>query len=220
MIPNDLEMNLVARAYFYRFLALLFHEPGEVQISMLSNQEEFERLKIAAHELKDEVDKKEITLALDQLQGAVHENSWTLRDLRVEYNRLFLGPTKPLCHPYESVYDRNREDEDKGTVQGPSASFFSNALEAENLEVDLGRVDLYDHVAIELEFMYFLLSKAIEGEGETKAEYIAKSKSVLEQHLAKWLPEFGEMVAEKTTHPLYHNLGNLLAIFMQGEARL
>ncbi len=220
MMTKDLEKNLVARAYFYRFLALMFHEPGDVQLSMLTDKEEFECLKIAAEELEDKVDKKGIALALDQLQGEAHENSWALRDLRVEYNRLFLGPTKPLCHPYESVYDLNREDEDKGTVQGPSAAFFENALEVENLKVDLGRAELYDHVAIELEFMYFLLSKAIEGEGETKTEYIAKSNSVLKQHLAQWLPEFGERVTEKSGHPLYHNLGNLLAIYMQGEAQL
>lgn len=220
MMTEDLEKNLVARALFYRFLALMFHEPGEVQLAMLSNSDEFEHLKAAAEALEGEVAENRISLALDQLQGAVRENLWTLRDLRVEYNRLFLGPTKPLCHPYESVYDLDREEEDRGTVMGPSASFFENALAVENLEIDLGRAELYDHVAIELEFMYFLLSKAIEGEGETKTIYIAKAKSVLKQHLAKWLPAFGESVAEKSNHSLYQNLGHLLAEFMQAEAKL
>lgn len=220
MMTENLEKNLVARALFYRFLALMFHEPGEVQISLLTDQKELQHLKEAAKTFEGVATEINIGLALDQLQEVVRKNSWTLRDLRVEYNRLFLGPTKPLCYPYESVYDLDREEEDRGTVMGPSASFFENALAVENLEIDLGRAELYDHVAIELEFMYFLLSKVIEGEDETKTEYLAKSKSVFEQHLTKWLPTFGECVAEKSNHPLYHHLGHLLAGFIQVEDKL
>lgn len=218
-MTENLEKNLVARAFFYRFLALMFHEPGEVQLTMLADSDEFQRLKEAAEALDSETPESHIGPALDQLQGVTQGNTWTGRDLRVEYNRLFLGPTRPLCHPYESVYDMDREEADQGTVMGPSASFFQNALAVENLEIDLGRAELYDHVAIELEFMYFLLSKAIEGEGEVKTEYQAKAKSVLKQHLVKWLPAFGELVAEKSSHPLYQKLGQLLTAFMQDEAR-
>jgi TorA maturation chaperone TorD len=219
-MTNDLEKYLVARALFYRFLALMYNEPGDFQLSMLADVEEFQQLKEAAEALDREATEICIGPALDQLQGVVHENTWNLRDLRVEYNRLFVGPTKPLCHPYESVYDLDREEADKGTVMGPSASFFENALAVESLEVDLGRAELYDHVAIELEFMFFLLKKAIEGEGDTKTEYIAKSKSVFKEHLEKWLSTFGERVAEKSSHPLYQNLGILLAKFMQAEAKI
>lgn len=219
MIANNLEKNLVARALFYRFLALMFHEPGEIQLTMLADQEEFLSLKEAAVALDGTLENEKISSALDQLQGVVQENSWAQSDLRVEYNRLFVGPTKPVCHPYESVYDQGREETDIGTVQGPSAEFFENAFAVENLEMDPSRAELFDHVAYELEFMYFLLGKAI-GEEAVKTEYLHKSKSVLVQHLAKWLPAFGECIAEKSEHPFYQNLGCLLTAFIKAETEL
>ena len=214
----DLERSLIVRAVMYRFLALGFHEPGDALITFLKTEDEFLNLKEAAQELdQDRVDKR-LSLALEQTHAAIQTEDWSLRDLKVEYSRLFLGPTPPLAPPYESVYDQDRPEEDRGTVQGPSASAMEAALAEENLELNLGRVDLYDHIAIELEFMYYLLGKSVENEAEINQEYVERANSFLKERLASWAPEFGEKVASKTENALYHNLGRLLAEFVRLDA--
>jgi TorA maturation chaperone TorD len=187
-------------------------------LTLLKAEDEFLKLKEAAEDLEQDRADKLVSQVIDQTQTAIHATDWSLRDLRVEYNRLFLGPTPPLAPPYESVYDQNRSEEDLGTVQGPSASIMESALAEEGLELDMGRVDLYDHIAIELEFMYYLLSKAVENEVGLNHDYVDRANSFLKDRLAKWAPEFGEKVASKTDHRLYHNLGRLLAEYVRLDA--
>jgi TorA maturation chaperone TorD len=211
----NLERSLIVRAVMYRFLALGFHEPGDALLAFLHSEDEFLKLKEAAKVLELKRADKPVSVLLDQMLAGVQVADWPLRELRVEYNRLFLGPTPPLAPPYESVYDQDRSKEDIGTVQGPSAFSMEAALAEENLDLDLGRVDLYDHVAIELEFMYFLLGKAVKNEDGRNQENIDRADTFLKDRLAKWVPEFGEKVVSKTDHLLYQNLGRLLTEFVR-----
>lgn len=211
----DIERSLISRAVMYRFLALGFHEPGDALLAFLKAEDEFLQLKEAAQELEQDQTVKTVSVFLDQTYTAARVADWSLQELRVVYNQLFLGPTPPLVHPYESVYDQDRPEEDRGTVKGPSASSMEEALAEENLDLDLGRVDLCDHIAIELEFMFYLLSKAVEIEDRGNQEYINRANDFLKNRLARWTPEFGEKVASKTDHPLYNNLGHILTEFVR-----
>jgi len=40
-------------------------------------------------------------------------------ELRLEYNRLFVGPGALACPPYESVYRRDRPESERGMLMGP-----------------------------------------------------------------------------------------------------
>lgn len=214
----DLEESLVVRAIIYRFLALGFHEPGEALFGLLRTEEEFLKLKEAAEYLEQDRTHKPVGQALEQVFAAFSAKNWSIQDLRVEYNRLFLGPTPPLAPPYESVYDEDRPEEDFGTVQGPSASIMEQALAEENLELDLGRVELFDHIAIELEFMYYLLGKAVEDEGGPDQGYVDRANLFLRDRLGSWVPKFGERIVSKTDHPFYGSLGHLLAEYIRLDA--
>ena len=221
MMDNSLsEEILVARALLYRFLALAFHEPGEPLIALLANQEQLGALEAAAGAVDQFAESDAISPALNDLLRVTPPPGWPVRELRVEYTRLFIGPGRMPCPPYESVYDRQRPEPDRGTVFGPSARKMEEVLSDEGLVVDLGRAELADHVAIELEFMYYLLSRAVGGDAGPDAGYLYRSDEFLQQRLAGWLPRFGERVLKSTSHPFYRRLGSLLAALIRLEAEL
>ena len=56
-------------------------------------------------------------------------------ELRVEYNRLFVGPGKLPCPPYESVYRTDRVEGEIGTLMGPSALDVKNRYAEAGLEI-------------------------------------------------------------------------------------
>ena len=70
--------------------------------------------------------------------------------LEQEFTRLFLGPGRPVAHPYESVY---RE----GRMMGETTLDVRRRLAEEGLTANGQR--LPDHVAIELAFMAHLTAR-------------------------------------------------------------
>jgi putative dimethyl sulfoxide reductase chaperone len=217
-ISLDTEEVLVARALLYRFLALAFHEPGESLADLLTDPEELEALEAAAGVMDQSIGGNAVALALSELVRFRPSPVWPLRELRIEYTRLFIGPGKMPCPPYESVYDQDRPEQDRGTVLGPSARIMEEALSSEGLEVDLQRADLPDHAAIELEFMYYLLSRALDADTRSGAEYLEQSEDFMKRRLAHWLPKFGESISGNTSHPFYRRVSDLLTAMVRSEA--
>src|SRR4030043_2079977 len=84
-------------------------------------------------------------------------------DLAVEYARLFVGPYELKAPPYGSVYlDGGRR------VMGDSTMEVVRIYEKTGLAMDKDFKELPDHIAVELEFMFFLIYK--EGEALEKLE--------------------------------------------------
>ena len=118
-----------------------------------------------------------------------------------EYTRLFVGPGRPIAHPYESVY---RE----GRVMGDCTL----AVRECYAEEGLGPEDhlLPDHVAVELEFMAHLARKEAEaweeGDSDRAETCLRQQESFLREHLARWLPSFCQRVLAGEAHPFYADL--------------
>ena len=123
--------------------------------------------------------------------------------LEAEYARLFVGPGRPIAHPYESVH---RE----GQVMGDCTLTVRSLYTDEGLASDPDL--LPDHVAVELEFMAHLAQKEAEawGEGERdRAETsLRQQESFLREHLGRWLPDFCHNVLAGEAHPLYADLAH------------
>jgi putative dimethyl sulfoxide reductase chaperone len=212
--------SLAARAALYRLLALGFHEPAEPLLALLASREALQALQSAAVHLDRTAGRTSAGPTLAGLVRNLPAEGLPLRELRVAYTGLFIGPGKDYCAPYESVYDRRRPQEDWGTVQGPSASAMQAALTREGLVMDLGRQDLADHAAIELEFMHFLLQRAIGDGGQPDPADVEIADQFLQEHLARWLPQYGQTVLEKARHPFYKHLGRLLTVVVELEVEL
>ena len=98
--------------------------------------------------------------ACPEAQPRAEEMEKTIRqigdeELAVDHARLFVGPFGLKAPPYGSLY----LDGD-GKVMGNSTMRVIQIYEEEGLEIDAEFTELPDHVAVELEFMYYLAHRA------------------------------------------------------------
>lgn len=121
--------------------------------------------------------------------------------LEAEYARLFVGPGRPVAHPYESVH---RE----GRVMGDCTLAVRRSYATEGLAPE-GH-SLPDHVAVELEFMTHLTRREAEaweqGDEERALACLRQQEAFLSGHLGLWLPRFCQQVLNGEAHPFYSNL--------------
>jgi TorA maturation chaperone TorD len=211
------EATQLPRLALYRFLALAFYEPSQSLVDLLESEEAGAGLAQAADELLGPDGASAAQGFLDAYLLSGQSGDQASLDLQVEYNRLFVGPAAPMCAPYQSVYDKSRPNMDRGTMLGPTAEAVAGAMRQEGLAVVLDHAELPDHVAVILEFMYFLLSRA--GDRENGATYTERAAQFSAKHVAPWLAEFGGNVAKQARHPFYAHAGRLLELFAAFEAK-
>ena len=137
-----------------------------------------------------------------------------VESLRVEYSKLFVGPYQLLAPPYGSVYLEPRK-----TVMGESTMDVLNRLKTEGLAVQLREAP--DHIAIELEFMFFLISKELEelraSNFDSAEAYQKKQQVFLDRHLGKWISQFADKVEEHAQTEFYKNLARATKSFVHED---
>ncbi len=134
-------------------------------------------------------------------------------ELAVEHARLFVGPQRVIAPPYGSVYL-----EEGRRVMGESTMEALRTYEDAGLRLDADFKELPDHVAVELEFAYYLMSKGVEAAEAGIAEKARSCESAreafLDRHLRRWVPPFCARIAEGTENPFYSNLAKCLDAFV------
>lgn len=140
--------------------------------------------------------------------------SSTEEELIVEYARLFIGPFGLKSPPYGSVY----LDSDC-TVMGASTMKTIKFYEEEGLARDEEFHELPDHIAVELEFMYYLSyrrAEALQKSDLSAAEaYRLKQERFRACFLDKWVPPFCAQIQEETDNGFYSALASCLTCFVQ-----
>ncbi|MHC4462620.1 MAG: TorD/DmsD family molecular chaperone [Planctomycetota bacterium] len=137
-----------------------------------------------------------------------------LESLKVDYTRLFVGPFKLLAPPYGSVYlEDNR-------IMAESTIDVGKWYEKEVLNVLIKGPP--DHIAMELEFMYYLAVRQIQATKEGNSQdiqlYQNKQKLFLCSHLARWLSKFTENVQKNAQTEFYRKLAGLTETFVHKDA--
>ena len=131
--------------------------------------------------------------ALEQIEATSSEE---MDDLLWDYTRLFVGPYRLPCPPWESVYTSQKRLLLQEAADGVETAYA-------RLGVQLGAPNvLPDHVGAELNFMGILLEK-VEADPKEKEACRQLAKSFLEEHLANWIPRFAsdiEKAAETTVY--------------------
>ena len=126
--------------------------------------------------------------------------------LKVEYTRLFISSyPKVPCPPYESVYTT----EDRLTMRENTL----NVLRFYN-RFGLGLVETFneppDHIAVELEFMYFLVSREAEAwKNNDKSEayrYLEAEKEFLSKHLGVWVSDLHQCVEKHEKEIVFYRV--------------
>lgn len=138
-----------------------------------------------------------------------------IEPLQVDYSRLFVGPYGLLASPYGSMYLENNK------LLGDSTIDVSRRYAKEGLSVNIKEVP--DHVAVELEFMYFLIHKEIEaalsGDSTQAVDYIRKQREFLEVHLSRWIYDFTGKIVSNAETPFYRKLANLTKAFIEDDVK-
>jgi TorA maturation chaperone TorD len=136
--------------------------------------------------------------------------------LEVDYARLLLGPFNLLAPPYGSVYLEGERQ-----VMGASTADVQMRYRAAGLDIDTGFKDAPDHVAVELEFMHFLIFQAMEAAEKGDADNIVASlnnqQAFLEIHLGAWIHEFASKVIENASTSFYRNLARATETFIKDD---
>lgn len=139
-----------------------------------------------------------------------------ISSLVIDYSKLFVGPYELLASPYGSVHL-----EVKAQTMGSSTMDAQQRYAAEGL--DIGLKEAPDHIAIELEFMYFLIFQEITAfnnhEFDNVTRYQNKQKSFLETHLGVWVSDCTNKAAENAGTVFYKNLAGLTNSFIAADLK-
>ncbi|MFQ6016414.1 MAG: molecular chaperone TorD family protein [Anaerolineae bacterium] len=190
---------------------------------------------------------QQVIARLQRLQlSAPWPDEGSLLQLKIAYNRLFVGPGRPLAHPYESVYGSpqglNKQAQfmpdsthkflakptSKTEVLAPVYSVMGEAaVQSLHLYAQEGllfcpeRKELPDHVAVQLAYMTHLTLQ--EAEARQKGmlleaqRYLHKEQTFLLNHLGRWLPSFCDRIITADAHPFYTTLAQLASRYIEFE---
>jgi putative dimethyl sulfoxide reductase chaperone len=126
-------------------VAVLFYDPQEFLPGVQENSSEYE--KIVA-----DVDSALLEI-FRSLQQAARVTA--LNDLRVDYAALFVGPAELRACPYGSVYLEGGRQ-----LYGKTTRAVAEMYSRAGLQVGKDSAFVPDHIAVELEFIHFLLHQA------------------------------------------------------------
>jgi len=153
-----------------------------------------------------------------ELEPDFDENATEKMDLELEYNRLFVGPGRLPCPPYESVLRKDRPESETGLVMGPSTHDVIRRYREAGFSVDSSFKDLPDHVQVELMFMHLLCEREVASPVDAEI-WSTRRVEFVERHLLPWIPYFADAVEQKTRSPFYKSAARLLQVFINKEAQ-
>ena len=138
------------------------------------------------------------------------------KELEVEHARLFTGPYTVPAPPYGSVYlDTERR------IMGDSTMDVVNRYREAGLEMARDFKEAPDHIAVELEFMHFLISRTIEAftrnEPDAIRAYFEQQQLFLGYHLCAWVPEFAENIIQHAQFAFYQYMAKATKTFLDDD---
>ena len=150
---------------------------------------------------------------LNTLLGAARRNRDRLgaygEELAVEFAGLFIGPRQPPAVPFASFYLS-----ETATLMSDVTIDVRKRYLAAGLAVrDLNRLP-DDHVAVELEFIDFVVRKCVgafrAGEREVAAGSFRHLESFFTEHFSRWTPKFAQHVIDAGPGDFYRGAGMML----------
>ncbi|MBI5739417.1 MAG: molecular chaperone TorD family protein [Nitrospirae bacterium] len=191
-----------ARSECYKLLAACFYQP---QKETFMEERLFENLSALLRRACPEA-----SVFSERMGQAILKCS--NEDLLVEYAKLFLGPYELKAAPYGSVYlDDGRK------VMGDSTMEVFKIYKEEGLSIDENFKELPDHIAVELEFMYYLIFREIEAlenfDSEKAAHFIDVQSRFKGGVLLQWVRPFCDKITGGTDNEFYKALAGCLSTF-------
>jgi len=133
-----------------------------------------------------------------------------MEDLLWEYTRLFIGPYKLPCPPWESVYASPKKLMMQEAYDEVKDLYNEIGLAITNPDV------MADHIGAELNFLSILFDR-IDFDPGKRLHYIDAAKRLLDKHLKTWIPQFTRDMEEAAIHPFYKALARITRNFVLTE---
>ena len=198
---TDLELA-AARATLYRFLALVASDPRAERCSVLEERSFQDLADAAAGFLRAEVGPAELgpgELGPAHLQlGALLDGIREPRELRVrDYDELFGLVLSKECPPYETEYCPQTFSVYRSQEIGDIAGFYR----AFGLEPSRDPPERHDHIALELDFLAWLIGKEIRAVKKDEVDHATvcrdAQKRFFRDHLGWWASAFAFALRKK-----------------------
>lgn len=203
---NEFILHERKRGDSYRLLSACFYLPKK---ELFLGEKLFENLSMLLSTICPDAEGFSIKMA-----EAIQE--YSDEDLAVEYAKLFVGPYELKAAPYGSVYlDEGRK------VMGDSTMEMIRMYQNEGLSMDKDFKELPDHIAVELEFMNYLIYKEIDNclksKIEDAREGLKNQEIFLKKYLQIWVPEFTKTIIENSDNHFYINLAKCTEVFIKTD---
>jgi TorA maturation chaperone TorD len=212
----------LAREYLYRFLAAALSDPLSDQWTVLSDAASRSLAADAAELLREEAQASPAVLGFGEVPTdlldlallpalAVPREEWT-----AEYDRVFgLVPSREWP-PYETEYHSTTEPFFRSQQLADVAGFYR----AFGLEPSHRAPERPDHIAMELEFMAFLLAKKRLAENAEQVIVCTEAEAAFfRDHLAWWAPSFATGLRRKGAGGQYASVAQVLAALLPAERK-
>lgn len=194
-----------ARADLCRLLAACYYQPGPE----FAEEKLFDSLLVAAT-------KVDADLAMRARCLGESYSAENIDALLVDYTRLFLGPTRVIAQPYESIWLTGET-----TLMQDSTMAVLDLYGEGGFEIDGEFRDLPDHVAAELEFLYLLIFRELQArqsaDSDAQRRFAALRRRLIDEHLGRWIEPFTAAVRDGARSAFYRELADLTARFIQLE---
>lgn len=204
---EELVINERIRGDCYKLLSACFYYPGKevfIQEGLLKNLTEALK-RVCPH----------AAVFLEKMEEAI--SHYTDEELLVDYSKLFVGPYELKAPPYGSVYlDKEKK------VMGDSTMEVIETYSEAGLSINDDFKELPDHIAVELEFMYYLIFKETEAleksEMDAALHFIGMQRAFLDRFLGRWVGQFCEKIKEGTDNNFYLALADCVSAFIMNSA--
>lgn len=201
----------------YRFLSAVVAGPYSADWARVSVAENRELVLGAWQWLQPESEESEMIRLIDELGASP-------RVLRAHYDSVFGLVVPKECPPYETEYYPTQETFGRSQQMADVAGFYK----AFGIEPAQFSPERPDHLALELEFMAFLMLRrrqavADTGHGLQAGEQASVCDRALHDffrdHLAWWLPAFSAGLRRKADGGYLHALAGVLTALVPAECR-
>jgi len=204
------------RRLLYAFLSRMYEKEVTLDLLKELSSESTPVFRVGGSEGLDDEFKKGFEMLGRYLSLSGRDLNEVKLELAVDYANLFLGLRGKPPHPSESVY----RSADHSLFQEPRDEVLYAYW---NAGVDKVKdfTEPEDHIAIELQFMEYLCRKTVEAlerdERDEAKKYLQIQKKFVDDHLAKWVPQFTKDIIENADVDFYKGVAYVTRAFIGSE---
>lgn len=206
MVSNDNTLLYHLEASYRLLSACLYQPSGEWVETNLFGQLK-QAIQVIAPSVADRVDAMEAEF---KRAGET--------ELMVVYSRLFVGPFSLEAPPYGSYYL-----EAEKRIMGETTVAVRDFYLRMGLDLDQDFTELPDHMAVELEFVSYLLQRtlaSIESDTGAAAQWTEQRRDFLRSFLERWYAEFCGAIRTATDNPFYRAHADCLEAVIGRDSEL